>query len=146
MRRLCVAALLLAACLQDGELHFSQEEPPRRADPEQVATLITRLGSPGSEERDEATRALEVQGAAALEPLREVLQSSDAEVRRRARQLVQKIERRLETTRILEATHVRLVYQDTPLNEAVTDFAHKTGVTLQLEGNRAKLGVRTRQL
>jgi hypothetical protein len=126
--------LLLSAYLQAAE-------PPTAA-AERAAALITQLSSPRFEEREAATRALDALGPAALESLRQALQSSDAEVRRRAGPLVRTIERHVAEARILESTRVRLIYQNTPLHEAVTDLARKTGFILHLEGDKVKLAGR----
>src|SRR5690348_7394950 len=94
---------------------------------ERVPRLIRQLGSDQFREREAATDALDGLGAAALEPLRKATKSEDAEVRRRAADLVQRIEKRVETARILAPLRVRLVYQDTPVADAVADFARKSG-------------------
>jgi hypothetical protein len=135
----CGIALLLLTGPLAAEPSPSGESP---AAAEHLAALIAQLGSPRFEDREAATRALETLGLAAREPLRQALQSRDAEVRRRARHLVQKIERHVAAARILGPTHVRLVYQDMPLGPALADLARKTGLTIQLEGNRAKLAGR----
>src|SRR5262249_49184564 len=109
--------------------HATEPSPSARA-----AAAIAQLGSTSSEQRDAASRTLEALGAAALEPLWEASQSSDAEVRRRARLLVQTIERRLEPDRLLQPTRVRLVYRETPLREAAADLGRKTGFAVKLGG------------
>jgi hypothetical protein len=131
--------LLLAAGLLAAE---PREGPAVQAEGEHVAGLIVQLGSRRFDEREAATHDLAALGPAALEPLRQALLSSDAEVRRRAGQLVRTIERRLEAARILEATRGRLVYRDTPLTQAVADFVQRTGLPIQLEGARSKLAER----
>ncbi len=73
---------------------------------------------------------------------RNAAQSSDEEVSRRARELVRKIEQRLQTAKLLEPKRVRLVFQDTPLPNAVAEFAAKTGYPIQLDGDLTKLGHR----
>src|SRR5262249_48230510 len=130
---------LLAACLPATEPRPAQGNRPSPINAEHLTALIARLGSPRYEEREAATHALAALGPAALEPLRKALPGPDAEVRRRAAQLVQAIERRLETARALEPTSLRLIYRDMPVREAVADFARKTGFLIQLEGDRAKL-------
>jgi hypothetical protein len=110
--------------------------PLAAAEPPPVDNLIRQLGSPRYEEREAATRALDNLGGAALGPLRQALAGPDTEVRRRARQLVQAIERRLESTRLLTPTRLRLVLRDAPLGEAVADLARKTGLPVRLEGHR----------
>jgi hypothetical protein len=101
------------------------------ADP---VSLVARLGSPRSGERDTAARDLEALGAAALPRLRQARQSDDAEVRRRARLLVQTIERRLQADSLLQPGRVHLVYDETPLREAAADLGRRTGFIVRLEG------------
>jgi hypothetical protein len=78
----------------------SPEGPPSRARDEtaaRVSRLIARLGSDDFAEREAATRELEAVGAPALAALREVAaKTEDEEVRRRAGELVGRIENRLD--------------------------------------------------
>jgi hypothetical protein len=131
--------VFLSASLRAEEPRPPHTDPQDQADAECVAALIQQLGSPRFDEREAATRALDALGPAALEPLRKALPSQDAEVRRRAVQLVRRIEGRLESIRALEPTRLRLVYREKPMSEALTEVASKTGLRFQLEGNLAKL-------
>jgi hypothetical protein len=63
---------------------------------ERVARLIALLGSPTFAERERATQALEKVGVPALPALREAARKADPEVRRRANDLVERIENSLE--------------------------------------------------
>jgi hypothetical protein len=128
-----IGATLGTALLLALGLHAA--EPPSAA---RVAALIAELGSSRHEQREAATRALEAVGAPALGPLREARQHDDAEVRRRARLLVQTIERRTEAERLLQPGRVRLVYRDTPLRLALADFVRKTGFAVRLEGDGSR--------
>src|SRR5262245_2252650 len=116
--------------------------PPSRAeektDPAQVARLVAQLGSAEYAHREEAMRALDALGPAALEALRRAAKGDDAEVRLRAGALVRDIERRAEAARFLEPQRLRLVYQDTPLAAAVADFTRKTGLPLKLAPGKVK--------
>jgi hypothetical protein len=116
--------------------------PLRGADGEseaaRVAALVGQLGSTNFGERERAMRALDRQGAHALAALRAALRGPDAEVRRRAAELVARIEQRLENERVLRPRRVRLVYKDTPLAEAVADFARQTGFPIRLHGDPAR--------
>jgi hypothetical protein len=97
-----------------------------------VTQWVARLGSPDFKERTEATRALDALGAPALEALRQAAASDDAEVRRRAHDLVDRILVRLDSARLVEPKKVHLVYQDVPLRDAVADFARQTGYAIEL--------------
>jgi hypothetical protein len=113
-----------------------------REDAERIARLIVQLGSSQFAEREEASRALDTIGGAALDALRRAARGDDAEVRRRATLLVRRLERRLETERLLAPQHVRLEFHDTPLPDAVAAFARKTGYPIKLEGDETKLAER----
>jgi hypothetical protein len=94
--------------------------------------LIGQLGSQKFGERRAAARALDRLGPAALPALRLAARSDDPEVSRRARALIKSINKRVERDRLLAATRVRLVYKDTPVPQAVADFAKKTGFAIRL--------------
>jgi hypothetical protein len=136
------AAVLLAACVLAAEPRSGSAALGHPKEHECAALRIRQLGSPHYEDRETATRTLDTLGPAVLEPLRYALHSGDAETRQRARQLLQRIERRLETARLLEPTPLRLVYQDTPVSIAAADFGRKAGILFPLEGNRTRLAER----
>jgi tetratricopeptide (TPR) repeat protein len=67
--------------------------PADKADPAVIERLIRQLGSASFPEREAATRHLEDIGTPALEALRKAAkESADAEVRRRAEQLAEKLD------------------------------------------------------
>jgi len=103
--------------------------------------LVDRLGSLEFAERQEATRALDDLGAQALSALKAGLSSDDMEVRRRCEELLEKIERRIESARTVVAKQIQLSYKDTPLSEAVADFTRKSGYAIEL-GDAARSGAR----
>jgi hypothetical protein len=107
-----------------------------------VARLIARLGSEDFREREEATRDLDQLGPRALEALRKAAELDDAEIRRRATHLASVIGRRLETTLALEPKRVQLLFRDTPVPDALDDFARRTGYTIVLAEGRDKLAAR----
>jgi hypothetical protein len=113
-----------------------------RTDAPPVARLVANLGSTDFTEREEATRALDRVGAPALAALRQAAQGPDLEVRRRAAELVGRIERREESSRLLVPRRVHLLYKDTPVPDALADFAAQTGYTLELGADRDKLANR----
>lgn len=100
--------------------------------PERLAVLVRQLGSPSYAERERATHLLEAAGGPALDALRTARGNPSPEVRRRAETLVRRIERRLDTQRVLTPRTVRLAYRDTPLADAVADLAKRTGFTIRL--------------
>jgi hypothetical protein len=107
-----------------------------------VAPLVLRLGSTDFVDREEASRTLEALGVPALAELRKGALSDDAEVCRRSRELVQRIERRAETARLIEPHHVHLIFKDTPVAEALADFARQSGCNLELGGDKTNLAER----
>jgi hypothetical protein len=133
------AALFLAALLAAAEAQQLGNDRGDSPDARRAAALVAQLGSPRYDEREAATRALDALGGAALGPLRQALAGGDAEIRRRARLLIQTIERRLEAARLLTPTRVRLVYREVPVGEAVADVARKTGLPVRFEGDRFRL-------
>jgi hypothetical protein len=104
-----------------------------------IPRLIDQLGSADFAEREAASRALAEAGAPALAALREAGVSPDPEVRRRAADLARQVERRLEAERLLLPRRVRLVFQDTPVPEAVAELARRTGFAIPLQGETDKL-------
>jgi hypothetical protein len=80
-----LGALALAGAAQD------QGPQPRPDPPESVERLIEQLGSQRSRVREEATRKL-MGRPDALPALKKALRSPDAEVRRRAREIIDEIE------------------------------------------------------
>ena len=73
------------------------QPPPKRPDAKAIAALIAQLGSADFQERQAATKSLEAIGRPALAALREAADKhDDAEVRRRAKGLIEKIENCLE--------------------------------------------------
>src|SRR5262249_34801586 len=63
-------------------------------DPAEIDRLVRRLGSDSFAKRQEASKTLETIGEPALEALRKAVKSCDAEIRRRATELVRTIEAR----------------------------------------------------
>jgi hypothetical protein len=89
--------------------------------------LIARLGSGAYRDREAASRELDALGSAALGPLRRAAVSADPETRRRAGELVRRIDERLTSAQILAATLVEFDYRDRPLDDAVRDLARRAG-------------------
>ncbi len=136
-----IATLCLALVL--GTTSIFSAVPTENAQAARIAQLISQLGSEQYAEREAAARALDTIGPPAVEALRKAAASDDPEIRRRAQALVGQIEKRSEAARLLAPKRVRLVYQDTPVAQAVKDFAEKTGFAIQLQGDTSKLAGRT---
>src|SRR5262245_20378323 len=112
------------------------------ADADKIDKLIDQLGSGSFQEREAATKALDAIGVPALEKLRKATQSDDIEVKRRATDLVQRIAKRAEVSRLLTPKRVHLVYKDRQLKEAVEDFKKKSGYDIALNDPENKLADR----
>lgn len=113
-----------------GMVLAAGQEPAGR-----VAQLIDQLGSSRFTERVAATQALEALGSPALDSLRYAARSPDLEIRRRAEELIGKIELRQESTRLLAGKKLRLGYRDCPVKQAWADFEKKANLSLKLIGS-----------
>jgi hypothetical protein len=134
-----LAVVGLGLCLA----HAEQAKPaPAKVDPAAVAKLVAQLGSDRYEDREAAFKALDALGPTALEALRAALTGRDEETRRRAVELVQRIERRQESAQLTQPKMVHLVYTDMPVTQAVQDMARKTGFQIQIEDDQTKLANR----
>ena len=96
-----------------------------QADP---AALAAQLGASRYAEREAAGQALEQLGRPALAALRTVRDSRDPEIRKRAYNLIQKIEGALLT----QSSRVRLDFDNTPLTEVVKSLSQQTGFKIAL--------------
>lgn len=108
-----------------------------------VDRLVARLASPDFRERETASRELDRLGDAALDALRAATQTGNAETRRRATGLLERISRRRATDRLLAPLEVTLRYERTPLAEAVADLARRTGTPISLHGDAKRFANRT---
>lgn len=110
----------------------------------ELSRLIGQLGSQRFQEREESTKALDDLGPAALEALQKATRNEDAEIRRRAATLVRRIEKRLDTARILAPHKTRLSFRDVPVPQAVAEFSRKVNFPITIEGDLTRL--RTRKI
>ena len=76
-----------------NERQVNEKAAPAKSDKE-IKRLIGQLGSERFEDRQQATQELSKFGETALPSLKEAAQSADAEVRRRAQQLIAVLEPR----------------------------------------------------
>lgn len=108
-----------------------------------IAELISRLGSSRFEDRETATRELEALGQLAVPALEKASRSTDLDTQRRAQDMLARFNGRLDNTRLLAASRIRLTYKETPLLEAIADLSKKTGFTILYAEDAAKLTGRT---
>jgi hypothetical protein len=104
-----------------------------------VDDWIQRLGGHTFAEREAADKALDDLGEVALPALRKACTSTDAEIRRRAARLTDKIEKRLYTAGLLAPKHVILACKDTPILDVLAELARKSGYAIRVEGGKARL-------
>jgi len=91
------------------------------------AALVEKMGSASYAER-EAAKSLESLGSKALPALRSALKSKDAEVRSRARIMINKIEGNL----LVQETLVRLDFKDATVDEIFKSLSKQAGFTVSL--------------
>jgi hypothetical protein len=94
--------------------------------------LVQQLGATRHADREAASKALDALGPAALPALREALKNSDPEIRRRAGDLLAKVERQAESAAALAPTKVRLHADNAPLAEVVHDLGRQANVRILL--------------
>jgi hypothetical protein len=109
--------------------------PPARLTPEQINTLVARLGSREFKAREAAGLALEGLGSKALPALAAARDNEDPEIRRRAVVLAERIEQRVKSARILRPKYVQLVCKNMTVPDAVAELAKKSGFAVQLDAN-----------
>jgi len=125
-----------------GGMSAAAADAPAPTEIQRIHRLIDQLGSPRFAEREAAARALDKIGAPALTALQKAATSDEPETRRRALDLIGRIEYRLLSERLLKPTPVRLVYRDVALAGAVETLARKSGHAIVLGGDDAQLRAR----
>lgn len=132
-------ALLVLGLLGGGTVALWPSFAADQPNPAQIQKWIDQLGSGEFEEREEATKKLAEIGVPAYELLKKATQSQDAEIKQRAEDLVSKLARQVESVSLLAPKKVHLVYNNTPLADAVKDFATQSGYSIRLLDPENKL-------
>lgn len=122
-----------------GAVGILASSPARAGRDEAITQLLAQLGSDHFQEREAASRQLEALEASALPSLRKAREHPDLEVRRHVVELVQRLERRVDSRRLLEPKRLRLVVKNLPVPAAVAELARLTGASIQIHGNQAHL-------
>jgi len=133
---------LLAFGLGLGLVASIPSQAADKAGADKIAKLVEQLGSTQFSEREKATKELEALGDQALEALKAAAKGDDLETKRRAEELIKKIDTKSFTKKILEPTKIRLTFKDTPLRDAIAEVTQKTGLNLILNDPENKLGDR----
>jgi len=126
MRRLAVIAVLVAAALAAAG--------PPMADPADVRALIKQLGSDDYTEREAASKRLDAIGPGVLTELRAAAQSDNPEIVRRARDLLRKIERRIDNEKTLAPTLIALDAKDQRLDDVLAELSKQAEYDVVLSG------------
>src|SRR4051794_1111645 len=87
-----------------------------------------KLGSRSFAEREQAARALEQLGKAAMPALRDALMTADLETKRRAILVLEKIEDRLIIEDLTTASSVHWQLPDLAIDDALREMEKKTGL------------------
>ncbi|MGF1578292.1 MAG: hypothetical protein ACFCD0_02890 [Gemmataceae bacterium] len=132
----------LVAPGQAQQSETAQKKKTVKATPTQIEKWIRDLSSKRYVTREKAKFQLEKLGTAALEGLKQATKSEDMQTRQVANQLIEKIEQSLATDKLLAPTMVRVVCQDTPVNEAIAQLAKQSGYKIALQGNPKDLASR----
>ena len=109
------------------------------ADAQDIDRLIQQLGSGKFAERDAAQKALDAIGPDALAALRKAAASDDAEISRRAKELIPLLELRAETADATKPKRVSLVCKDQSATDAIQELKRVTGLPIALGGDTAAL-------
>ena len=127
----------VAVCWIALTLTVRAETPPAAKPAADVAIqqLVQQLGDNDFRKRDEASRALQAAGAQALPALRIARNSTDAEVRRRANELVPA----LETAVLLAPKRVTFKTVNKPLKKAFDELIRQTGYQIEYNVNDPRL-------
>jgi hypothetical protein len=127
---------LLLAALVLGFGHApaapGQVPHPPRTPPPSLEQLVGQLGDPDYRTRDEAVRRLTAEGVKAVPALRKALAHPDAEVRRRALELIPALER----AHALAPRRVTLKAADKPLRAVFDDITRQTGYKIQFNTSK----------
>lgn len=111
--------------------------------PDPIATAVRHLGHPRYAEREKATRTLEAIGEPALPALRQAIRTGDEEVRTRAANVAERIDRAVRSERLLTGPTLSLKFDRTPLAQAISEFAKASRLRVSLESAAAHSPDRT---
>jgi hypothetical protein len=108
-----------------------------------IGRLISQLASSRFADRRQASRELEAIGEPALAALRRAVTAADMETCHRARELVAKIEKRLDAAAVMVPTRVRLACKDMPVPDAIAELSRKSRIEILIDPkSRTNLALR----
>jgi hypothetical protein len=136
----------LGSLAQEKKPDAKGEEPalPKATPEEQkrIDQLIKQLGADSFDEREMAQKELEKIGLPALESLRQATRSKEAELARRAEDLVARLQELVKSGQLLGAKKVKLALKDISVADAVADLSKQSGYPIQISGDKSKLAER----
>jgi hypothetical protein len=118
----CFVVLFVAASALAGDLSAVPS-----------AELVRRLGSDNFAERDQAHAELQKRGGKALDALRQGLAGMDLDVRRRALDLVRRIEDGELQDAVIKPDRVRLHFDKMPLKVALREIENISGLQIETQ-------------
>jgi hypothetical protein len=142
---LTVGLTLVAAVVSVAVEAQDRDKPPPKPMPEQqkrIDQLIAQLGADGFDEREQAQKELEKIGLPALESLRKAAKNPEAEIARRAADLVMRLEELLKSGKQLAPKKVNLKLKDVSVTDAIADLSKQSGYPIHVGGDKAKLAQR----
>jgi hypothetical protein len=129
MRRFLPAVLLAAA------FAGARAAPPAAPTAGEIRALVAKLGADDYAEREAAGKKLDEIGAPALDELRAATRSENPEVARRARDVLRRIERRVENEKTLAPTLVALDAKDRRLDDVLAVLSKRADCSVVLGGS-----------
>jgi hypothetical protein len=125
---------LVAVCWIALAVASQAEAPPAKPTPDlAVEQLVQQLGDNDYRKRDEASRALQIAGARALPALRIALNHTDAEIRRRANELIPAVEAAV----LLAPKRITFKTVNKPVKDAFAELIRQTGYQIEYNVNDA---------
>jgi uncharacterized protein YjbJ (UPF0337 family) len=128
---------LIACALSVGLVSAANpNDSPSATSSATILALVDQLGAEGFADREAASAKLEIIGIPAVDALRAATRSESPEVRDRAINILDKIQRVAESANRLRAKTVTLSYKDVSLGSAFNDLKTRTGLNIVLDPNR----------
>ncbi len=128
--------LAFSICLALNSWALAQAPTP---EPARIEALVRKLGSSSYAQREEARRELQAIGTPALDQVRKLSKSTDAEISRRVAELIRGFEEQLLTKQVLAPKEVHLKLKDASVQQAVAELANISGYPIQLQGDLTKV-------
>lgn len=118
----------------------SKKQPPADSyQTDAILELVAKLGSASFAQREKARANLEALGPhVALEPLKRIKKSNDAELNRRVADLIRRLEDQLLTEQILAPKMVDLKLDGLSVRQSISELAKASGYPIEFLGDATK--------